>query len=194
MAEFTRGHLVALAISASIGVGFGAGWWFSAVSVAPDAAPALRLVGVGVLIALFGWIFLTVRRGRTLPPGEGREDSPFGKRYGIAVAVMVVAIFAGSRLFVAVYDFPEAVPAWILLAVGLHFIPFARFFDSNRFLLLAGLLCAVAVLAVVLGAAGVTWAWRAVPGFGGALVLWAIAADSLRDGTKAIRQQTASAP
>ncbi|WP_410637113.1 hypothetical protein [Amycolatopsis sp. lyj-346] len=187
--QFTKGHLVTLAISASIGIGFGAGWWFSAVAAVPDAATALRLLGAVVLVLLFGWVFLTARRGKTLPSGGDRGSSPFGKRYGIAVTVMVVAIFGGSRLLSAVLDLPEAVPAWILLAVGLHFIPFARLFGSNRFLLLSALLCAVAILAVVLGAAGVTWAWRLVPGFGGALVLWAIAAGSLLSGTTAIDRQ-----
>jgi hypothetical protein len=189
MTDFTKGHLITLLISSFIGVGFGAGWWFSATA----SMPLLRVVGVVLVVALAAWVFLTARRGRDLPAGGGRGDSPFGKQYGIAVLLMVVAIFAGSKVLSAVFELPEAIPAWVLFVVGLHFVPFAKLFGSNRFLLLAGLLCGVAVLAVVLGAVGSTWAWQAVPGFGGALVLWTIVATGLADGSKQIAQQSVAA-
>lgn len=83
------------------------------------------------------------------------------------MTIVVVTIFEGSRLLSAVLDL----------------------FDSNRFLLLSALLGAVAIPIAVLGVAGVRWAWRLVPGFGGALVLWAIAAASLLSGTAAIDRQ-----
>jgi hypothetical protein len=182
--QFTKGHLVTLMISSSIGVGFGAGWWFSGAASVPDAAVVLRIVGVVVLVGVAGWLFLTARKGSGLPAGGGRGDSPFGKQYGIAVLLMLVGIFAGSRVLTAVLDLPEAVPAWVLFVVGLHFVPFAKIFGSRRFTALGALLCGVAVLAVVLGAIGRTWAWQAVPGFGGALVLWATAAAGLLDGAR----------
>ncbi|MDX8055706.1 hypothetical protein SK571_40555 [Lentzea sp. BCCO 10_0798] len=49
----------------------------------------------------------------------------------IAVLLMVVAILAGSRVL-AVLELPQAVPAWLLFAVGAHFVPFAKIFGSGR--------------------------------------------------------------
>jgi hypothetical protein len=187
-AEFTKGHMATLMISSMIGTGFGFGWWFYGVTSAPDAAVVLRVVGVALLAGLSAWAFRIGRSGGALPAGEG-GSSPFGKQYGIAVVLMIVAIFAGSRLLTAVFDLPEATATWVLFCVGAHFVPFAKLFGSSRFLLMAGLLCGVAVLAAVLGLAGLGWAWVAVTGFGGAAVLWGTVVAGLRDGTKQITRQ-----
>ncbi|ANN15233.1 hypothetical protein SD37_05900 [Amycolatopsis orientalis] len=175
--QFTKGHLITLLISSAIGVGFGAGWWFFGASSAGSAP--LVVVGVVAVLALAGWLALTARRGAGLPSGGGREESPFGKQYGIAVLLMLVGIFAGARVLSAVFEVPEAVPAWVLFVVGLHFLPFAKLFGSRRFLVLSALLCAVAVLAAVLAIVGWAAAWQLVPGFGGAVVLWATVAAGL---------------
>ncbi|RSN47945.1 hypothetical protein DMC64_12035 [Amycolatopsis sp. WAC 04197] len=174
-ARFTKGHLITLLISSAIGVGFGAGWWFFGASSVGDGSTPLVVVGIVAVLGLVGWLVLTARRGAGLPAGGGREESPFGKQYGIAVLLMLVGIFAGARVFSAVFELPEAVPAWVLFVVGLHFLPFAKLFDSRRFLVLSALLCAVAVLAIVGWAA----AWQLVPGFGGAVVLWGTVAAGL---------------
>lgn len=92
---------------------------------------------------------------------------------------MLVGIFAGARVLSAVFEVPEAVPAWVLFVVGLHFLPFAKLFGSRRFLVLSALLCAVAGLAAVLAIAGWAAAWQLVPGFGGAVVLWGTVAAGL---------------
>ncbi|MFE5567703.1 DUF7010 family protein [Amycolatopsis japonica] len=171
-ARFTKGHLITLLISSAIGVGFGAGWWFFGASSVGDGSTPLVVVGIVAVLGLVGWLVLTARRGAGLPAGGGREESPFGKQYGIAVLLMLVGIFAGARVLSAVFDLPEAVPAWVLFVVGLHFLPFAKLFGSRRFLVLSALLCAVAVLSAVLAIAGWAAAWQLVPGFGGAVVLW----------------------
>jgi hypothetical protein len=177
--QFTKGHLITLLISSAIGVGFGAGWWFFGASSVPSGATPLVALGVVAVMGLAGWLVLTARRGAGLPTGGGREESPFGKQYGIAVLLMLVGIFAGARVLSAVFELPEAVPAWVLFVVGLHFLPFAKLFGSRRFLVLSALLCGVAVLAVVLAVAGWTAAWQLVPGFGGAVVLWSTVAAGL---------------
>jgi hypothetical protein len=186
--EFTKGHMVALMITSIVGTGFGTGWWFYGVTSAPDAATVLRIVGVAILVGLSAWAFRIGRSGRALPDGE-RESSPFGKTYGIAVVLMIVAIFAGSRVLSAVVELPEATATWVLFCIGAHFFPFAKLFGSNRFLVMAGLLCGVAVLAAVLGLAGLPWAWAAVTGFGGAVVMWGAVAATLLDGTRQITRQ-----
>lgn len=179
--RFTKGHVITLVITSLIGVGFGAGWWFSGVASVSVGAVPLAVVGVAIALGLTGWALRFGRSGGGLPPGGGRADSPFGKGYGIAVLLMLVGIFAGSRLLASL-DLPQATPAWVLFVVGAHFAPFAKLFGSNRYLLLAALLCGTAVLAVVLGAIGLEWSWRLVPGFGGAAVLWGTVVAGLWDG------------
>ncbi|MEU3765310.1 hypothetical protein AB0E55_09655 [Amycolatopsis keratiniphila] len=178
-ARFTKGHLITLLISSAIGVGFGAGWWFFGASSVDGGSTPLVVVGIVAVLGLVGWLALTARRGAGLPAGAGREESPFGKRYGIAVLLMLVGIFAGSRVLSAVFEVPEAVPAWVLFVVGLHFLPFAKLFGSRRFLVLSALLCVVAVLAPVLAIAGWAASWQLLPGFGGAVVLWGTVAAGL---------------
>ena len=180
-AQLTKGHVVTLMITSLIGVGFGTGWWVS--GALSSGGTVLMVLGVVIAVGLAGWVLRFGRSARQLPPGGGREDSPFGRTYGIAVLLMVVGIFAGSRLL-TVLELPQAVPAWVLFVVGAHFAPFAKLFGSNRYLMLAALLCGVGVLAVGLGAAGLEWAWRLVPGFGGAAVLWGTVVAGLLDGQK----------
>ncbi len=180
---FTKSHVVTLMITSLIGVGFGTGWWFSGAAALSGGGTVLMVLGVVIAVGLAGWVLRFGRFAGQLPPGGGREDSPFGRTYGIAVLLMVVAIFAGSRLL-TVLDLPQAVPAWVLFVVGAHFAPFAKLFGSNRYLLLAALLCGVGVLAVGLGVAGLDAAWRLVPGFGGAIVLWGTVVAGLLDGQK----------
>ncbi|MFJ8959712.1 hypothetical protein ACIRG5_10000 [Lentzea sp. NPDC102401] len=185
--QFTKGHVITLMITSLIGVGFGAGWWFSGTAAVSGGGIVLMALGLVIAVGLVGWVFRFGRSARQLPAGGGRGASPFGKTYGIAVLLMVVAIFAGSRLL-TVLDLPQAVPVWVLFVVGAHFAPFAKLFGSNRFLLLAALLCGVSVLAAGLGAAGLEWAWRLVPGFGGAAVLWGTVVAGLLDGQKLAAQ------
>jgi hypothetical protein len=190
--QFTKGHVITLMITSLIGVGFGVGWWFSGVASVTAGATVLTVVGVAIALALTGWVFRLGRSGGGLPPGGGRSDSPFGKGYGIAVLLMLVGIFAGSRLLASL-DLPQATPAWVLFVVGAHFAPFAKLFGSDRYLLLAALLCGTAVLAVVLGALGPEWSWRLVPGFGGAAVLWGTVVAGLRDGQRLVARAAAHA-
>ncbi|WP_370942135.1 hypothetical protein AB5J62_23815 [Amycolatopsis sp. cg5] len=186
--QFTKGHLVTLMISSLIATGFGAGWWFSGTASVDGPRTVLVILGIVAVVALVAWVLMLGRRGAGLPAGGGRGDSPFGKRYGIAVLLMVVGIFAGARVLTGVFDLPEAVPAWVLLLVGLHFVPFSRLFGTRRFTVLAIMLCAVAVLGAVFGAAGQAWAWRAVPGFGGAVVLWGTAVAGLLANAKELHK------
>ena len=115
---------------------FGTGWWFSAATAVSGGGVVLMVLGVVIAVGLAGWVLRFGRFGGQLPPGGGRESSPFGTRYGIAVLLMVVGIFAGSRLLTGL-DLPQAVPAWVLFVVGLHFAPFVKLFGSSRFLWLA---------------------------------------------------------
>jgi hypothetical protein len=176
----TRDYLVTLLVSSSIGVLFGAAWWFAGATTIPDATGVLRGLDAAIVLAFAVWAFLIGRRGAALPSGT-RGRGSFGRRYGVVVVVMVAAIVGGSRVLGSVVHRPAAVPAWVLLCVGLHFLPFYRIFGARRFLALAAALCLLAALAVVLGGTGQTWAWLGLPGFGGALALWASAAAGFVD-------------
>lgn len=184
--QFTKGQLGTLTISSLIGAGFGAGWWFSATSSAPSVSTLLRVVAAVVLVAFIAWAIRLRRSGAELPADEAGRG-PFGFVYAVAVLVLVAAIVIGSRLLDGPLRHPDAVAAWVLFAVGLHFVPFSSVFRARKFFLLAGLLCGIAVVAVVLGAAGASWAWRTVPGFGGALALWGTAAAGLIEASKRMR-------
>ncbi|MEV0676934.1 hypothetical protein AB0I60_10445 [Actinosynnema sp. NPDC050436] len=190
--RFTRSHVITLVITSLIGVGFGAGWWFSGVASVSGGSTAWAVAGVVITLGLTGWVFRFGRSGGGLPPGGGRSDSPFGTGYGIAVLVMLVGIFAGSRVL-ASFDLTEATPAWVLFVVGAHFALFAKLFGSTRYVLLAALLCGTAALAVLLGATDLEWAWRLVPGFGGAVVLWGTVVAGLRDGRQQVARAAADA-
>ncbi|MCE7002927.1 hypothetical protein LWC34_08785 [Kibdelosporangium philippinense] len=177
-----------------ISCGFGIGWWFYGVTSAPEQATILRIVGIAILIGLVAWVMSLRRHGGQLPdPGEGAKN-PFGKQYGIAVLLMVVAIFAGSRVLTGLLGKPEAVATWILFCVGVHFIPFTKIFGSTRFRTMALLLCGVAILATVLGSSGQPLAWPAVTGFGGAIVMWGTVIASLRAGHTEITRQINGSP
>ncbi|MFC0110659.1 hypothetical protein [Kibdelosporangium aridum] len=184
MAEVNKGHMATLMTTTFIGGGFGIGWWFYGVTSAPDVAIALRVVGIVVLVGVVAWAMSLRRHAVRLPDPTGDAKNPFGKRYGIAVLLMVVAIFAGSRVLTDVLDKPEATATWILFCVGVHFIPFTKIFGSARFRTMALLLSGVAVLAAVLGLSGLAWAWPAVTGFGGAIVMWGTVIASLRDSSR----------
>ncbi|CAM3896359.1 DUF7010 domain-containing protein [Kibdelosporangium persicum] len=192
MAEFTKGHMATLMTANFIGIGFGLGWWFYGVTSVPDVATALRVAGIVALLGLVVWTLRIGRRAGDLPAASGK--SPFGRAYGIAVLVMLVAIFAGSRVLSAVLDKPEAVATWVLFVVGAHFVPFVKIFGSQRYMTMALLLCGVAVLAAVLGLSGLSWAWAAVTGFGGAIVMWGTVIAALADGAKKITRQMSGSP
>ncbi|HEY3502105.1 MAG TPA: hypothetical protein VGN37_04855 [Actinocatenispora sp.] len=161
-------------LGSGIGALFGLAWcWFlGAGSLPGTAAPlAVRLAGVAVTLGVLAGSWSLRRRYGT---GSG-GGSPFGRRYWIAVVAMVAAIVLGNLLLRQVLHEPQAVPAWILLVVGLHFVPFG----TRTFRWLAAALAAVAVLAAVLGLAGFAAGWTTVVGLGGAATLWAFSAAGL---------------
>ncbi|MDT8911640.1 hypothetical protein [Amycolatopsis sp. PS_44_ISF1] len=171
----TRDDPVARLAGSSLGVLFGAAWWFAGATTIPDATDVLRGLDAVIVLAFAAWAVVLGRSAAARADGSpGR--GPSGRRYGVVVLLLVAVVVAGSRVLGSVVHRPAAVPAWVLLCLGLHFLPFARIFGSRRYLGLGAALGLLAALAVVLGGTGQTWAWLGVPGFGGALALWAAAA------------------
>lgn len=69
---------------------------------------------------------------------------------------------------------------WTLFVVDAHFWPFALILRVNAFLVLAGALCATAVVsAFAASLAGTIALWWLLPGFGAAAVFWSFSGWAL---------------
>jgi hypothetical protein len=104
-------------------------WWWRVLGIA---------LAVGVLAAVF------VSRAPAPPPPDRRAI----RIYGWSVLGMVLAILAGARVLDAI-DQPDLVRLWVVLVVGLHFVPFASAFREPLFARLGATMVAVAVVAGV---------------------------------------------
>ncbi|MDF8263855.1 hypothetical protein [Luteipulveratus flavus] len=125
----------------------------------PGAWPAVALLLWIVLVAAAVWTVLL--RPRVLADPE--PPSRFaGLVYLACVAGMLVGTVVGHALLAAL-DRTELMPAVVVLAVGLHFLPFAAAFHAPVFRWLG---CGVATLGVV----GLLWGWA-----GGAVAAAAVA-------------------
>ncbi len=130
----------------------------NAGSLAAPLDTVLRVLG-GLAFAAVVW--LTVVRPR---PG-GSPDGPPSRRairvYGTSVTAMALAIPVGAGLINNVLHRPEVTVPWVVLAVGLHFLPFASAFEAPVFARLGWVLTAVAVagavLSLALGATAAAW-------------------------------------
>ena len=140
-------------------IGAIAGLVFVLVNAGPFAAPvdvALRVLGVAAF-AVVGW-YAVLRRAAGRP---GPEPSRGALRtYVICVAGEVVAIPLGAQLLIRVMDRPQLTPAWVVLVVGVHFLPFAAAFRVPWFRTLGWTLVGLALVGAALA---LTLAPLAVP-------------------------------
>jgi hypothetical protein len=117
----------------------------------------LRLLGVAVFAVVTWYAVLRRSAGR---PGPGPAPGAL-RTYLICVAGEVVAIPLGAQLLSRVLDQPQLTPAWVVLVVGVHFLPFARAFRAPPFRTLGLTLIGLALLGGVLA---LTVTPLAVPG------------------------------
>ena len=116
----------------------------------------LRVVAVLVFLTAVG---AALRIG----PG-GERPSPRAMRiYGWCVIGEVLAIPIGARVLTAL-DHPELVRVWVVLVLGVHFVPFAQAFSEPVYAHLGYGLVTLAVLGGAATLAGVDRAelWTAV--------------------------------
>src|SRR5918998_123970 len=108
---------------------------------------------LGSLIgAVGGLVFVLVNAGG-LPPRESLRP------YLVAVGAMAVAIPLGSVALRRLVDRPELTLPWVVLVVGLHFLPMAAAFGGPVFRTLGLGLALVALLGGALTLlAGPVWA------------------------------------
>lgn len=131
----------------------------------------LRVVAV---LAAVGLVAATLLRPAPAPPPPTERA---WRTYRLSVVAMVVAIPAGARLLTA-GGHAELVLPWVVLVVGLHFVPFAPAFGAPLFRALGLALAGAATAGAVAARAGVpdAPAWTGVVA---GLLLLAAAASPL---------------
>lgn len=171
-----RGAVIGPVFGALVCASFGRLW----LSLA-----AMDLSGWRAIIDIAGWVVLGVfvfagilvaRRALRTPATQWDGERP---RRGwpawlvLVIAAEVVLLVGGQSLLSGTLGRPEWIPVWALFVVGAHFWPFALILRVDAFLVLAGALCAVALVsALVAGFVAVPSLWSILPGFGGAAALW----------------------
>ncbi len=115
---------------------------------------------------------------KTRAPGQ-----PHGTPRDLSVSALILGVAAMMWFGWGQSQPPAGRPAytapWILLVVGVHFLPLGRLFGSVDLLWSGLVLCAVAIAAAVTGAVSAVAPSAVTGGFGG-LVLVAAAVASLR--------------
>ncbi|SDD52239.1 hypothetical protein [Auraticoccus monumenti] len=105
---------------------------------------------------LGGLLFLAVLALAVVGGRGDRAEAPPSRRqirtYGFSVLGMVLAIAAGARLLTWT-GYGDLVVLWVVLVVGLHFLPFARAFTQPLFTVLGWTLVALALVGAVLALA-----------------------------------------
>ena len=147
--------------------------WRAAVEVAGWVVLVLFVVA-GVVVA---------RSVLRAPPqwGGKRPRTAWAAWFGVVIAVEVALIAGGQNLLIGSLGHPEWIPVWTLFVVGVHFWPFALILHVDAFHILAGALCAMAVVsALVASLVGMASLWSVLPGLGGAVVLWSFAGWALQ--------------
>lgn len=134
------------------------------VLVNAGALPAALLLRL-LAAVLFAATVLLALRVRDPGPPPSREAL---RVYGFCVLAEVLAIPVGAAVLRAL-DRSELVLVWVVLVLGVHFVPFARAFAAPVFALLGWALVAVAVVGGVVtlatGDADVAPATATVAGF-----------------------------
>ena len=117
------------------------------VLVNASAVPAPILWRTLAVVAFAAVIWFVVLRGTDLeqvPPSRAAL-----RTYGFSVVAMVVALPMGARVLSDVLDRPSAVLVWVVLVVGVHFLPFANAFHLPVFRWLSASLLVVALVGAV---------------------------------------------
>ena len=164
-----RRGTVVLSVFALLWAFTGASGTGTATDVVPVALEVAALLVTAVAIGL--------GRRKDAAPSPRTVNLPANWARGVglvnaAEAVAIAAVIAAT----AGSGHVRALPAAVALVVGLHFFPLARLYDQREYRWTGALLSAVALVGLVLTAAGLPReALRIVVGLGCALVLWGTA-------------------
>lgn len=128
-------------IGSTIGATFGV--VFVSVNAGAFAAPwdsIVRVLGVTAFAATIWFGVVRAPRGR-----EGELGARAKRTYGVAVLAEVTAILVGALVFNEL-GLPQLVLPWVVIVVGLHFLPFATAFAAPVFKSLAWILVFVGLI------------------------------------------------
>jgi hypothetical protein len=137
-----------------------AGLVFVLLNTGPLGGPVaviLRVLGVVAFAVVLWYAVLRTAAGRPGPAPASRVL----RTYLVSVALEVVAIPVGAQLLGRWLHHPELTPVWVVLVVGVHFLPFARAFRVPLFGALGWTLLGLALIGGVLA---LTLTPLAVPG------------------------------
>ncbi|GAB2956862.1 hypothetical protein GCM10023080_015290 [Streptomyces pseudoechinosporeus] len=151
-------------------------WAFAGASGTGSATDLVPVATEIVAVLLTGAAFyLGYRKGAAPSPRTVDLPPNWARGVGIVNSVELLAIFAVIAAANA-SGRPGLIPVGIALVVGLHFFPLARLYDQWQYRWTAVLLSVVAVVGLVLYAAGLSdESVRVVVGLGSAVGLWASA-------------------
>lgn len=141
----------------------------------PEPGPPVALVAWLPSLAACVWAVLVRRRG--FPPLP-RPHPRAARVYGVSVAGMLLLIVFGARVLTAVGD-DGLVPALVTLAVGLHFVPFARAFHAPVFTGLGWGMAALGGLGLIVGSMSAPDTASAAAVLAGPLMLVVMTVDAL---------------
>ena len=150
-------------------LGFFGGLWCGWAQSSPPAGwTAILVVAEVAGIVLAVCCVVTLARHRS---GSSRMASAQAhRRYRRVVGVEVALCLAGAVAFGA-SGHPHYVAAWVLLVVGVHFWPLATMMRMPALAVTAVVETLVAVVAFVLGVAGVADSTFVAGGLGGAVMV-----------------------
>lgn len=159
---------------------FAAAWFGWGGGGAPDGWQPFLTAGsvVGLAVAVAGAVVgFTSRTASTLS-----RDRAASRRYGIIVGIEFGAIALGG-VVLGLAGAAEYVAAWVCLVVGVHFFPLAPVLRDPLLVPLGALVCAVAVVATVVGLT-TSVAASFVAGLGAGVLLAVYAAVALVRGLR----------
>ncbi|MDN5893840.1 MAG: hypothetical protein L0H93_07400 [Nocardioides sp.] len=143
----------------------------------------LRVAGVAAFVALLAMLILR-------PPPAPPEPSPGAIRvYWACVAGEIAALPLGAAGFRAL-DQTDLVPAWVVLVVGVHFVPFASAFRLPMFRWLGITMILVALSGMAVTLAGVDEGARAAAAAAGVVLFGAVYAGSRAHSSPAAAAET----
>ncbi|WP_417215368.1 hypothetical protein [Arthrobacter sp.] len=149
---------------------------FVAANAPALPAPWTGIAWVAGAVALAVWCW-TVLLARRVMPDLPRPGRSAGWVYLAGIAGMFLIMFAGSRLLAAL-DREPVQPAVIVVAVGVHFLPYARAFGAPVFARLGAALAVVGVLGLAGGLLVTPVAASASAVVAGLVLLLGISADA----------------
>ena len=144
--------------------------------LADTASTGAVVLWLGALAGFVWAVFVTPRRFRPLRPLARSA----GAVYLASVVGMIAVIQAGNGELQARGE-ADVAPALVVLAVGLHFLPFARAFDAPVFLRLGSVMVVTGVVGLVLGLTWTATAAAAVAVLTGLVMLLVMTEDARRD-------------